>query len=948
MDKTIGGVVSCVNCQKAGLAILPVRYAVVPTTMPGILPAGMTGPGVLDVPLTMHRYSLRTLREGWVYVFYEQGARGKHYWEAYQVTADGLLWRVGEPPLPPEPKIDMACAAHSVAVPMALLVIERPEKATKVYVAFSEHAWVDDTFKQYASNAKIRSERMQMIKPSSWITSGDGSFGGSKGEHGHAVAATTAGIETVVEYHPGIDPKKLQPSAPVFNADADGVVKDSNVWRQESTRYPLHMRQTSTVSVSAETLKLMEHIGHRPSGKPYTPMLLGLWDGIGITHELNGFSNDPAGVLMQYASSQAKRVDAMQLIDGAEAAVRTGAASSKSQWRKTWMTMALTGGGADDPMALLRPGAQEMINDAGKLTPAEVKEAGDSAWKDYVSYLKDKAWPNNFKKGFDNASTECTDIQSKRAVDVDMWIKSDLLSYTMCDYDQADVNDGLAYADVVATAFAGLQGTAVGQNTLEAQLSNMNVDDSKCYCWRAFAYNQKETLSGLGHVLAAAKDATAWTEEHQQKLSTVLAYVKSFAKLYEKMEEVATHATTISATEKAVRAMRVDKWMVAVGRVIVKIFGPISNAFGGAVIKATFLVRVGFSTTDAAKVVAGLTEWNQGLSANLEKYEKAAIAKGTPVLEARTVALEQLSRENKSQIVQAMFVDAERNANESAAKAITAQKLYGTLLVIELLNFYVIAMKPHKSGADYMTVGSGVLSLVGACLNVPNKWLGAFAKTAAVTTLANMKVAASYLSGVGGFLSFTIDINKTFNNFSDGNIVQGILYAAKSGSDAASGISYVLTAMSSSASLLARGTFVDAQGVTRVRYLGKVALGLIGNQARAAQLASGATKKVALEEGSAAAGRALVAAGAVAAEEIGSKAAFMMMGRVLLIASGWEVAVLLLVIQVGLNYFLPNDLQNWISRSVFGKSPWAEWDLEKQRAEFHKAMVSEGFENDTK
>jgi len=327
MDKTIGGVASCENCQKAGLAILPVRYAVVPTTLPGVLPAGMTGPGVLDVPLATHRYSLRTLREGWVYVFYEQGARGKHYWEAYKVTEDGLLWKQSLP-LPPEPKTDIACAAHSVAVPMALLVIQRPEKATKVYVAFSEHAWVDDTFKQYASNAKIRTERMQMIKPSAWITSGNGSFGGNKGEHGHAVEATTAGIETVVEYHPGVDPKKLAPGKPNITVDADGVPTDTTVWAQESTRYPLHMRQTSTVSVSAETLKLMEHIGHRPSGKPYTPMLLGLWDGIGITHELNGFSNDPAGVLMQYTSSQDMRMDAVQLIGASEAAVRSGAAQS--------------------------------------------------------------------------------------------------------------------------------------------------------------------------------------------------------------------------------------------------------------------------------------------------------------------------------------------------------------------------------------------------------------------------------------------------------------------------------------------------------------------------------------------------------------------------------------------------------------------------------------------
>jgi hypothetical protein len=906
----------------------------------------MTGPGVLDVPLTTHRYSLRTLREGWVYVFYEQGARGKHYWEAYKVTADGLLWKQSLP-LPPEPKTDIACAAHSVAVPMALLVIQRPEKATKVYVAFSEHAWVDDTFKQYASNAKIRTERMQMIKPSAWITSGSGSFGGNKGEHGHAVAATTTGIETVVEYHPGIDPKKLEPGKLNITVDADGVPTDATVWAQESTRYRLHMRQTSTASVSGETLKLMEHIGQRPSGKPYTPMLLGLWDGIGITHELNGFSNDPAGVLMQYTSSQDMRMDAVQLIGASEAAVRSGAAQSKSRWRKTWMTMALAGGGVDDPMALSRPGAQDMINDAGKLTPAEVKEAGDSAWEDYVSYLKDKAWPNKFKTGLDHASSACTHIQSQRTADVGSWIASDTFLHTLHDYDQANVADGLAFVGVIDTAFSGLSGTAVGQGIIEKYVKNFDATDDKSYFWRAFAYNQADTRQEVKQlVVAATNDPQTWVVDHQGTLYMYMGYIKSFSKLYEKMEEVAKHETVISPTEKAVRALGAERLLLWAGRNLVQLFGPISNKVGGVAIKGALLVRAGIALEDAKKLISEVATWEASIAGKLGDYEKVALAKGVTDLEARTIALEQLSRERRSEVVQALYVDAEQNVKGGVAKAIAAKSLYGTLLIVELMNFYVMASKPHKSGADYLTLGSGTLSLVGACLNVPNKWLGGFAKTAAVTTLANMKVAASYLSGLAGFVSLVVDAKKAFENKNDGNYLQAILYFAKGVNDFTSGVAYILTAMSSSASVLVRSAVVGDKGVTGVRFLGKVALGIVGNQERVTKLAAGVVAEDAMIAGKKAAGTALAEAGFAGAEAIGARAAFITMGRILLIASGWEVAVLLLVIQLGLNYFLPNDLQNWISRCVFGKSPWTEWDTEKQRAEFHKAMVSQGFENE--
>jgi len=58
-----------------------------------VMPAGISGVRVTDVALDAHHYGLRTLREGWVYLFYEVGPRGARYWEAYKVTSDGRLWK---------------------------------------------------------------------------------------------------------------------------------------------------------------------------------------------------------------------------------------------------------------------------------------------------------------------------------------------------------------------------------------------------------------------------------------------------------------------------------------------------------------------------------------------------------------------------------------------------------------------------------------------------------------------------------------------------------------------------------------------------------------------------------------------------------------------------------------------------------------------------------------
>jgi hypothetical protein len=200
---------NCDNCKKTGLPILPVRYSVLPKYVKAGLPGGISGDRVTDVKLKEHHYGLRTLREGWIYLFYEVGARGRRYWEVYRVTEDGRLWKqpltlpLASPMLPFEPTTHPACAQNKIAVPMDFIAIEQPEKCTeKVYIAFSELAWQPETFDQYRDNGMLRGMRMQSIEPSKWIGAGkDGS--------GHAVPATADAIDQVIEYMPGFDPKTL-------------------------------------------------------------------------------------------------------------------------------------------------------------------------------------------------------------------------------------------------------------------------------------------------------------------------------------------------------------------------------------------------------------------------------------------------------------------------------------------------------------------------------------------------------------------------------------------------------------------------------------------------------------------------------------------------------------------------------------------------------------------
>lgn len=45
------------------------------------------------------------------------------------------------------------------------IVIQRPDKCGPTWVAFSEHAWSDETIQAYTHDSKLRNARMQTIHP---------------------------------------------------------------------------------------------------------------------------------------------------------------------------------------------------------------------------------------------------------------------------------------------------------------------------------------------------------------------------------------------------------------------------------------------------------------------------------------------------------------------------------------------------------------------------------------------------------------------------------------------------------------------------------------------------------------------------------------------------------------------------------------------------------------
>nr|WP_034340672.1 hypothetical protein [Herbaspirillum sp. B39] len=92
--------------------------------------------------------------------------------------------------------------------------------------------------------------------------------------------------------------------------------KDGSYFKEVLTR-------ESTVHVSfaradqSETIaSLMQQIGKQAKGKDHPPMIMGLWDAVGIVHELNGYRNEVVGWSEKYVDELEQHVSAMMTIDG--------------------------------------------------------------------------------------------------------------------------------------------------------------------------------------------------------------------------------------------------------------------------------------------------------------------------------------------------------------------------------------------------------------------------------------------------------------------------------------------------------------------------------------------------------------------------------------------------------------------------------------------------------
>jgi hypothetical protein len=464
--------------------------------------------------------------------------------------------------------------------------------------------------------------------------------------------------------------------------------------------------------------------------------------------------------------------------------------------------------------------------------------------------------------------------------------------------------------------------------------------------WRAFAYNQKEPKAEIKEVLAQAisnKSTRIDYREMAEKVNKCLEKLKTFIEFREKMGEVVEHKNAVSASEVALKALHADHLIVAMGNGLFKwtLLGQLGDCAGALTIRGLLMLRVGMNKDETFELIKYAAKVEPAMRTKLQNGYRALRATGLTATEAHIRALHNLADDEAGQGYRAKW--AAVKLSDEGKELAGGVRIAGTLAVIELLSFGCGLAKADKTGEDYAMLVAGGFSSMSACLQASTKLMTSLEKEA-IKTLANLKAISGYSGGASAMIGAVVDFGKGLDEKKNNKLV-GNLYFVKSALGFAATASNVLTALTSSAPLVARVT-----GGRSVVFLGKLSAGMAGANASTSTLAGiarGTTAEATAARTAAADGAARVAM-TTAAEEatvvVTERVALLTLGRAVLFLAGWEVAVVVTLVQVLIWYFSDDDLQVWFRNCAFGnEQPHPAWDGPKQHEEYEKALKALGF-----
>ncbi|QBH03700.1 T6SS effector BTH_I2691 family protein [Xanthomonas oryzae] len=742
---------------------------------------------------------------------------------------------------------------------------------------------------------------MQPITPKQWI--------GAPQAKGDTVPLSSAdALKAVLEYR-GVAGEVSEPAQlpylrqPRAISGKDGSYT-ADVLQANATRYPWSLR-THAAGGASEAAALQQryarmcaasHNGKQGDQRQtYMPMLLGLWDAVGVVHELNGYRHDVVGAMARYKDERALEFNAMEHIEEIDTLLQRNAAVLSDQYAQASRARmeeieqeqsggnALTQSGMDalraHGIASSNEGTWDGLSKA--LLPVYQRQARES-WETTYRPRIDAAAYTAFKANAQRFGQAAMELLTQRTRVLGVWLSNPLFLATLEDYDGTSPSCGVRFEEVITHAIEGLGMDPAGRRLLQDLAGNLDVTSRSCLLWRVVAQNQDEAREELKQTLSEADQqknmvlsaaGAGWSV-----FVTTSKTLKKFLSVYKGFETAQKQAAPLTASDRMLRESGVDRFVTTAGAFLLNRFplNGVQDKVGNALVRFVLMTRALLDEAEVSELIS--QEASTGVAVRsyfmerVEHYRSQTLTSGTPML----YALRDVERHKGTDLMRERWA----HAAESSRNAVRLGALTG---VLELVNFINLLSKADKQARDYGSLVASGAALVSVYSSMAEKLSKEFFGEAS-RSVAKMKAIGGWLGGFGTYIGVYYDFGDAVAYWRKEDYQVALLYGMKVVTGVAVGGAQFLTALVYSAPVIEKA-------------LGRRGLVIWLDALRAG----------------------LQAAAAKEGEDLLAKASMKRLGMAILRVGGWEVTVALIAIDILIYAIEPDALEKWCESNQFGK-----------------------------
>ncbi|QBG87447.1 hypothetical protein EYC54_06415 [Xanthomonas oryzae] len=748
---------------------------------------------------------------------------------------------------------------------------------------------------------------MQPIMPKQWI--------GAPQAKGDMVPLSSAdALKAVLEYR-GVAGEVSEPAQlpylrqPRAISGKDGSYT-ADVLRANATRYPWSLR-THAAGGASEAAALQQryarmcaasHNGRQGDQRQtYMPMLLGLWDAVGVVHELNGYRHDVVGAMARYKEERALEFNAMEHIEEIDTLLQRNAAVLSDQYAQASRARmeeieqeqsggnALTQSGMDalrtHGIASSNEGTWDGLSKA--LLPVYQRQARES-WETTYRPRIDAAAYTAFKANAQRFGQAAMELLTQRTQVLGKWLSNPLFLATLEDYDGTSPSCGVRFEEVITHAIEGLGMDPDGRRLLQDLAGNLDVTSRSCLLWRVVAQNQDEAREELKQTLSEADQqknmvlsaaGAGWSV-----FVTTSKTLKKFLSVYKGFEAAQKQAAPLTATDRILRESGVDRFVTTAGAFLLNRFplNGVQDKVGNALVRFVLMTRALLDEAEVSELIS--QEASTGVAVRsyfmerVEHYRSQTLTNGTPML----YALRDVERHKGTVLMRERWA----HAAESSRNAVRLGALTG---VLELVNFINLLSKADKQARDYGSLVASGAALVSVYSSMAEKLSKEFFGEAS-RSVAKMKAIGGWLGGFGTYIGVYYDFGDATKNLNEDNYGSFAILLFKGSAGVAVGSTQFLTALAYSCPVLEKA--IGRRGV--VIWLDSLKAGI-------------------------------QAAAAKETEHVLAKESMKRLGVWMLRLGGWEITASLLAIDILIYTIEPDALEKWCESNRFGKISAGSW-----------------------